>query len=84
MFLSKNPDTVREGALVSSGWAVRGPELELLGNQAPGQRVYFAGYAECKFSTTAKIAEVRSSGYTSAEWEIGHAARNWGVPQDPL
>lgn len=42
-------------------------EPELLGNQAPRQRGYFAGYTECKFSTMAKIAKVRSSGYTSAE-----------------
>lgn len=74
MPLSKNPDTVREGALVSSGLGGEGTRAvwdapELLGNQAPRQRVDFLGPTrrQRNFSTVAKTASVRSSGYPYAQ-----------------
>lgn len=84
MSVPKDRDRAGEGALVSSGIAGERQNIaapELLGNQAPRQRVYFAAtQSKCNLSPMAKTASVKS--YDN--WEMAHAARKWKGPQTPL
>lgn len=89
--LSKNPDAVREGALVSSGLGGEGTRAmwdapELLGNQAPRQRVDFLGGLHVDSVTSPPWLKqpVRGAAATLTLSERWAMLPGTGVPQGPL